>query len=172
LAERVGVTRQWVIDIEKGKPRAELGLALKALQVLGLMLRTDSKGGGMRTLIPTQPETASPAINLDQIVQDSRSAAARWTAGPRTLKSLRELAKPGKLTTAADSLRALQSAGKLAEAASPAKLTAAADRLRVLQPISKLLAEPMTGRASNSSAPRPGKSAAKNRLAKKKKPTQ
>jgi DNA-binding XRE family transcriptional regulator len=25
LAERVGASRQWIIDCEKGKPRAELG---------------------------------------------------------------------------------------------------------------------------------------------------
>lgn len=36
LAQRVAVTRQWVIDIEKGKPRAELELVMRALHALDL----------------------------------------------------------------------------------------------------------------------------------------
>jgi len=38
LAQRVGVTRQWVIDIEKGKPRAELELVMRALHALDLAI--------------------------------------------------------------------------------------------------------------------------------------
>jgi len=33
----VGVTRAWVIQIEKGKPRAELALVLRTLTALGLV---------------------------------------------------------------------------------------------------------------------------------------
>jgi HTH-type transcriptional regulator/antitoxin HipB len=36
LAERIGVSRQWLVEVEKGKPRAELGLVLRALTALGL----------------------------------------------------------------------------------------------------------------------------------------
>ena len=36
LAQRVGVSRQWVIEVEKGKARAEVGLLLRTLQALGL----------------------------------------------------------------------------------------------------------------------------------------
>lgn len=39
LAAQVGVSRQWIIDIEKGKPRAELELTLTLLQALGLQLQ-------------------------------------------------------------------------------------------------------------------------------------
>lgn len=39
VAAQVGVSRQWIIDIEKGKPRAELELALKLLQTLDLQLQ-------------------------------------------------------------------------------------------------------------------------------------
>lgn len=39
LAERIGASRFWVAAFEKGKPSAELGLALKAIQVLGLSIR-------------------------------------------------------------------------------------------------------------------------------------
>lgn len=50
LAEKAGVSRHWVIDVEKGRPGAEIGLVLRTLRVLGLVLDTrpaapESKGG-------------------------------------------------------------------------------------------------------------------------------
>lgn len=39
LAERISVSRQWIIDIEKGKPRAELALILAVLEALGIQLQ-------------------------------------------------------------------------------------------------------------------------------------
>lgn len=36
LAKQIGVSRQWVIDIEHGHPRAELALVLRALDALGI----------------------------------------------------------------------------------------------------------------------------------------
>lgn len=38
LAKQVGVSRKWIIDAEKGKPRAEISLLLRTLEVLGLRL--------------------------------------------------------------------------------------------------------------------------------------
>jgi HTH-type transcriptional regulator / antitoxin HipB len=38
LAEQVGVSRQWIIDIEKGKPRAAVGLILRTINALGILL--------------------------------------------------------------------------------------------------------------------------------------
>lgn len=38
LAEQVGVSRQWIIDIEKGKPRAAVGLVLRTVNALGILL--------------------------------------------------------------------------------------------------------------------------------------
>jgi HTH-type transcriptional regulator/antitoxin HipB len=38
LAQRVGVSRQWIVEIEGGKPRAALGLVLRTLVALGLEL--------------------------------------------------------------------------------------------------------------------------------------
>lgn len=42
LAARVCVTRQWIIDVEKGKRRAELRLVLRTLSALGLILSADT----------------------------------------------------------------------------------------------------------------------------------
>jgi HTH-type transcriptional regulator/antitoxin HipB len=51
LAERVGVSRQWIVDVEKGKPRTEVSLILRTLDVLGIPLtagepaKTEGQGG-------------------------------------------------------------------------------------------------------------------------------
>ena len=37
LAERIDVSRQWVISLERGKATAELGAALRAVAALGLI---------------------------------------------------------------------------------------------------------------------------------------
>ena len=41
LAERVGVSRQWIGAVERGRPSAHLGLVLRTLQVLGIRLSID-----------------------------------------------------------------------------------------------------------------------------------
>ena len=38
LAKRIGVSRQWVIEVEHGHARAELGLVLRALDALDIRL--------------------------------------------------------------------------------------------------------------------------------------
>ena len=38
LAQRAGVSRQWVVEVEQGKPRAELGLVLRLMRVMGLLI--------------------------------------------------------------------------------------------------------------------------------------
>lgn len=37
LAERIGTSRQWVFDLERGKPTIRIGLVLRALSALGLV---------------------------------------------------------------------------------------------------------------------------------------
>ena len=41
LAERVGVSRQWVVEIEQGKPRAGVGLVFRTLEGLRVKLAVD-----------------------------------------------------------------------------------------------------------------------------------
>ncbi len=36
LAKKIGVSRLWLVEIEKGKPRAEIGLVLRTLDALGI----------------------------------------------------------------------------------------------------------------------------------------
>src|SRR5271169_6694916 len=41
LAEKAGVSRQWIVEVEKGKPRAEIGLLLRTINALGILLATE-----------------------------------------------------------------------------------------------------------------------------------
>jgi len=50
LGQRIGASRFWVAQFEKGKPSAELGLALKAVQALGLTV----------VIAPTNPRRRRP----------------------------------------------------------------------------------------------------------------
>ena len=38
LAKRIGVSRQWLIEVERGHPRAAVGLVLRAIDALGIRL--------------------------------------------------------------------------------------------------------------------------------------
>jgi HTH-type transcriptional regulator / antitoxin HipB len=67
LAERVGVSRQWIIDCEKGKPRAELGLVLRTLTVLGLRLSAGSEP-------VSKAKSALEAPDIDAIVSAARKS--------------------------------------------------------------------------------------------------
>jgi HTH-type transcriptional regulator/antitoxin HipB len=69
LAKRIGVSRQWVIDIEHGHPRAELALVLRALDALGIPL--DASGGASDSRSP-----ASPAVDINAIVAKAKKGKA------------------------------------------------------------------------------------------------
>jgi HTH-type transcriptional regulator / antitoxin HipB len=65
LADMVGVSRQWIVAMEKGKPRAEIGLVLRALAALGIDLDANYHVGSK-----TQPGP-SP-VDIDSIVSAAR----------------------------------------------------------------------------------------------------
>jgi len=60
LAKRVGVSRQWIVEVEGGKPRAEIGLVLRTLTALGLHL-------DIRASDPA-PETPGIEVDLDAVL--------------------------------------------------------------------------------------------------------
>ena len=69
LANRVGVSRQWVVGVEKGKPRAEAGLLLKTLTALGLVLDVSEDRP------PGAPQTAPSPVDIDAIIAAARRKA-------------------------------------------------------------------------------------------------
>lgn len=89
LANEIGASRQWIVDIEKGKPRAELQLILRALHVLGLELMLAPSGADARhRLMPDR--AAMPSINLDDIVERNRTQRPL-----SSLYALKNVGKPG-----------------------------------------------------------------------------
>ncbi len=67
LAARVGVSRQWIVEVEKGKPRAEVGLILRTLRVLGIELNARIAGAW-------SPGDVSPGglVDIDEIINHAR----------------------------------------------------------------------------------------------------
>lgn len=70
LAKRIGVSRQWVVEVEGGKPRAEIGLVLRALNALDAPLQVD--------LTPRYAAIAdTPDVDIDDIIDQARIDPAR-----------------------------------------------------------------------------------------------
>ena len=65
LAAHAGVSRKWIYEFEAGKPNAELGLALRVMDALGLRLELslDEQAG---TVVPGHP------VDLDALIDEHR----------------------------------------------------------------------------------------------------
>jgi HTH-type transcriptional regulator / antitoxin HipB len=64
LAKRIGVSRQWVIEVERGHARAELGLVLRAIDVLEIHLDA--------TIDERDHRRRSGAVDIDSIVAKAK----------------------------------------------------------------------------------------------------
>jgi len=69
LAQRVGVSRHWVIALERGKPTIELGLVLRTLTVLGMLVDVRDRNVGSAT------GTAAFGIAADEVLERARTGA-------------------------------------------------------------------------------------------------
>ncbi len=49
LAQRVGVSRLWIVLLEQGKPTVQLGLVLRTLNALGLSLEMGERSASTQT---------------------------------------------------------------------------------------------------------------------------
>lgn len=58
LAEKAGTSRKWVVEVEQGKPRAEIGLILRTLKTLGVSIAITADG------TPKSSSTGEPT-NID-----------------------------------------------------------------------------------------------------------
>ncbi len=65
LAVKVGVSRRWVIEAEKGKPGTEIGLLFRALAVLGITLRADEGA-------PAVKKPAADVADIDAVIARAR----------------------------------------------------------------------------------------------------
>jgi HTH-type transcriptional regulator/antitoxin HipB len=63
FAKRIGVSRQWVIGVERGHARAAMGLVLRAIDALGIHLDASMEQKSRR---------GSTAIDIDAIVAKAK----------------------------------------------------------------------------------------------------
>ena len=66
LAEKVGVSRQWLIEVEKGKAGAEIGLIFRTLAALNITLRASDERG-----LPAKKPAAN-AVDIDAVIAKAR----------------------------------------------------------------------------------------------------
>jgi len=65
LASRVGVSRQWLIQVENGKAGATIGLLLRLMNALDMNLSLDTHGRGDKPSAPG-PSLPDPSAILDR----------------------------------------------------------------------------------------------------------
>ncbi len=65
LAKKAGTSRKWLIEVENGKPGAEIGLIFRTLKALGIALRESDSAAG----IPSNRTKGTPAaIDIDHVI--------------------------------------------------------------------------------------------------------
>jgi HTH-type transcriptional regulator/antitoxin HipB len=69
LAQLVGASRKWVVEVEKGKPRAEIGLLLRTLEALGLRLSIDANGAATAD---KNSRATIPTVDIDRVLDRAR----------------------------------------------------------------------------------------------------
>ena len=70
LAKKAGTSRKWLIEAENGKPRAEIGLILRTLKVLGVSLATS---GTVADVPPKRAETSAGVIDIDHVIDSLKT---------------------------------------------------------------------------------------------------
>lgn len=77
LADRVAVGRQWLVEVEQGKPRAEIGLLLRTLNALALHVsiasEKDSRETTPRRPLPDAQQKRD--VDLNAIISRARRKA-------------------------------------------------------------------------------------------------
>ncbi len=67
FAKRIGVSRQWVIEVERGHARAELGLVLRAIDALDIRLDASIAQTNRRG-------STGSAVDIDAIVARAKQS--------------------------------------------------------------------------------------------------
>lgn len=99
LADRIGASRHWVIEVERGKPTAELGLVLKAISALDLTLdvRESGAAGFIRPCsgASVSYEAPAPSVDLAGVLSSARGhrLAPPGPQSPVTQTGVRESRK-------------------------------------------------------------------------------
>jgi HTH-type transcriptional regulator/antitoxin HipB len=65
LARKAGTSRKWLVEVENGKPRAEIGLILRTLKALGVTL---SVADTTSDVASGRAKTDTPSVDINQII--------------------------------------------------------------------------------------------------------
>ena len=65
FAKRIGVSRQWLIEVERGHARAAMGFVLRAIDALGIRLDASMDQTSRR-------DSTVPAIDINAIVANAK----------------------------------------------------------------------------------------------------
>jgi HTH-type transcriptional regulator/antitoxin HipB len=65
LARKAGTSRKWLIEVESGKPRAEIGLILRTLKALGVTLSVADTTSGIAS---GRTKTDTPSVDINQVI--------------------------------------------------------------------------------------------------------
>jgi len=65
LARKAGTSRKWLIEVENGKPRAEIGLVFRTLRALGVTLTAGDTTSGVQ---PKRATAVTPSVDINQII--------------------------------------------------------------------------------------------------------
>jgi HTH-type transcriptional regulator/antitoxin HipB len=71
LAQKVGVSRQWIVEVEKGKPGAPIGLLLRTIAVLRIALNAEKEGPG-KPKDTSVSHGADAYVDIDSIIDSAR----------------------------------------------------------------------------------------------------
>ncbi len=111
LAKSAGVSRQWLIDAEKGKPRAELRLILQTINTLGLSLHASSTELAKQDNEPRPTDPDTPANRESSSENEGTAELSKLASGlcEEMEQALSEAS--GAFPNAADEARSLASIG-------------------------------------------------------------
>jgi HTH-type transcriptional regulator / antitoxin HipB len=95
LAQRIGASRFWVAQFEKGKPSAEIGLALKAMHALGLTVLIEPKDAKQRGTRPeaqlkTGQTSLAKVIAHATLTGSAPSSVVGWPTASAALRRSRK----------------------------------------------------------------------------------
>jgi len=71
LARKVGAGRQWIVELERGKPGARLALVLRTLDALGIALTAGPPSGAGKRTTTKSAGTRRP-VDIDRILENLR----------------------------------------------------------------------------------------------------
>jgi HTH-type transcriptional regulator/antitoxin HipB len=71
LARKVGAGRQWIVDLERGKPGARLALVLRTLDALGITLTVGLASGAGKRTTKKASGTRRP-VDIDRLLDNLR----------------------------------------------------------------------------------------------------